>query len=79
MHNRKNKLRNYIHEKQPAMWQEWMGYVVYYIRDDVVYIESATSYGVPWSSAISTMRKILKRGQCAWISQADARCEEIPF
>ena len=74
----KNKLPRYAHEKHPGPWQEWMGYVVHYIRDGEIYIEPNTSYGVPWSAALGTMKKILKDGQCAWISQAE-HVEEIPF
>ena len=61
-------------------WQEWMGYVVHYVKDGEVYIQSLTSYGVTRSTAAKEMKSLVLSGCCAWIARVDPlACEDIPF
>tara|TARA_Y100001937_G_scaffold111340_1_gene157871 strand:+ start:287 stop:550 length:264 start_codon:yes stop_codon:yes gene_type:complete len=62
------------------VWQEWMGYRVYYIVDGLTYVQDTTSYGVSYGRAAEVMKKILLKGSCAWIAKMDpTETLEVPF
>lgn len=71
-----------LHNGSPPerIWEEWMGYVVFYVNDKNTCIQPSTSYGVTMSMAMQEMKKILIGGRCAWIGRKDpSEIEDIPF